>query len=242
MPLDAPAPTVGDASMYSTQVPVGSAAALGGGGVGVGTGGMGMGIGAGERVGLRRRQSSGQSTPMDDDGSNSSPTFEDDFSSMFAWPRQMSGDLDGGVLEELAIGGERSNGGDYGGHSSMPVAVVDIVHDLVTGVCVYASWSMSLSLPQHCDLFIQRVPDPEHARMHARARIHAIGTCFTDADLDQKHREMIWGFMPAEARLLVETARQQLLLADKHEMRDQQGAFLHQTLLKVVCLSAYSSV
>ena len=42
----------------------------------------------------------------------------------------------------------------------------------------------------------------------------------------------MWGFSVVEAKLFIETARQQLLLADKAVIREQQGAFIHQTLLK----------
>ena len=62
---------------------------------------------------------------------------------------------------------------------------------------------------------------------------HATGTSFTEADIDQKHREMMSGFTVAEASILVEVARQQLLINDKIVVREQQGAFIHQTLLKV---------
>ena len=58
------------------------------------------------------------------------------------------------------------------------------------------------------------------------------GTCFSEVDFDLKHRDMMWGFSVVEAKLFIETARQQLLLADKAVIREQQGAFIHQTLLK----------
>ena len=85
-------------------------------------------------------------------------------------------------------------------------------------------------------LHVMRTHAHMHAHMHARtyARTHKhAGTCFTAADIDHKHREMIFGFMPPEASLLVELARQPLLTADKSVLKDQQGAFIHQALLKV---------
>jgi hypothetical protein len=78
---------------------------------------------------------------------------------------------------------------------------------------------------------------PDYAYTHTHTHTHT-GTCFTAADIDQKHREMIWGFMPPEASLMVALARQQLLTADKSVLKEQQGqgAFIHQALLKVLNL------
>ncbi len=239
---DAPLPV-------SMHAPAGS---RGAGAVGVAGLGLGLDLGAGSG------QGTGAAALGPDSSTSSFSGFDDEFDPMVPWPRHLGVGAGGGSSLGPAnhadgMAGESATGGDsLAGASSGVVGisptVPEIVQDLIAGACagliavserVYLLESSNRSASPHTHTLPLRTPFSfAFNRVRNRSDFVVLwacfctGTCFTEGDFDLKHRDMMLGFSPVEASLFIETARQQLLVADKAVIREQQGAYIHQTLLK----------